>query len=211
MNSITSRELVTTLRRPQMLWLYCGLAAAFAMLVVLRWPTDARIALSGVRSQEVFRLFSYGLLAMLLLVVPGFPATSIVREKNQGTLALLFNTPLSASTILQGKLMATLSLAALMLCVSLPAGAACYALGGISLREFGTVYVMLALTALSTSSLGLFVSTFATSSDAAVRWTYGIVLCHTVVSLIPHHFFAGTAGLLGSTVEWIRCLSPLRL
>lgn len=209
MNPITSRELVTVLRRPQMLWLYCLLAAGLSLLVALRWPTDARVALSGVRSLEVFRLFAYGLLAMLLLVVPGFPATSIVREKNQGTLALLFNTPLSASSILQGKLLATLTLAALMICVSLPAGAACYALGGISLREFAAVYGLLALTTLSVGCLGLLVSTYATSADAAVRWTYGIVLCLTVVTMIPQYFFAGSAGLLGEIVEWVRCLSPL--
>ncbi len=208
-NSIASRELTSVLRRPQMLWLQCGMAVGFALLVLLRWPTDARIALSGVRSQEVFRLFSYGLLTVLLLVVPGFPASSIVREKQSGTLALLFNSPLSAWKILEGKLVATLALAGLMLCVSLPAGAACYALGGISLSEFGAVYGILALTAILTTALGLVISSHSSTSDAAVRWTYGFVLFVSVGSLVPYHFFAGSTGLLGNSVEWLRCLSPV--
>lgn len=205
LNPIASRELTSVLRRPQALWLQCGLAVGFALLVLLRWPTDARIALSGVRSQEVFRLFSYGLLTMLLLVVPGFPATSIVREKNAGTLALLFNTPMPGWRILAGKLQATLGLAGLLLCLSLPAGAACFALGGISLREFGSVYGLLALTALTVTSVGLLVSSHATSTDGAVRWTYGIVLFLSVGTLILDHFFAGTGMWLEKvvSVEWI--------
>lgn len=208
-NPIAARELLSTLRRPQWLWLQFGVAAGFVLVVLLRWPSDGRMALSGSRSQEVFSLFAYGMLAVLLLVLPSFPATSIVREKVQGTLALLFNTPLSRWQILRGKLTATLSLAGLLLCLSLPAGAACYALGGISLTQFVMAYVLLALTALTVASLGLLISTQATSADAAVRWTYGAVLAWSVISLVPHHFFAGAGGPVGVLVQWLRCASPL--
>uniref|UniRef100_A0A7C2P4H5 ABC transporter n=1 Tax=Schlesneria paludicola TaxID=360056 RepID=A0A7C2P4H5_9PLAN len=208
-NPVTARELLSVLRRPQVLWLQFGVALGFVLLVLLRWPTDGRIALSGSRSQEIFSLFAYGMLAVLLLVLPSFPATSIVREKTQGTLALLFNTPMSRWQILGGKLVATLSLAGLLLCLSLPAGAACFALGGISLAQFATAYLLLALIAAAVASLGLLVSTLATTSDAAVRWTYGLVLAWSVITLVPQHFFAGTEGWLGTGVEWLRSASPL--
>jgi ABC-type transport system involved in multi-copper enzyme maturation permease subunit len=208
-NPIAARELLSVLRRPQLLWLQFGMAAGFVLLVLLRWPTDGRMALSGSRSQEVFSLFAYGMLAVLLLVLPSFPATSIVREKMQGTLALVFNTSLTRWQILAGKLTAILSLAGLMLCLSLPAGAACYALGGVSLTQFVMAYLLLALTAITVASLGLLVSTQATSADAAVRWTYGLVLAWSVITLVPHHFFAGAQGPLGVLVEWLRCASPL--
>ena len=98
-NPLVQRELVTALRQQRMLWLQCGLSIAFGLLVIIRWPTDPRMALSGTRSQEVFRLFGFGLLSVLLLLLPVFPATSIVRERISGTLALLLNTPLGALRI----------------------------------------------------------------------------------------------------------------
>lgn len=208
-NPLVQRELITTLRQRRMLLLQCGLSAAFALLILVRWPTDPRMALSGTRSQEVFRLFGYGLLAVLLLLLPVFPATSIVRERNSGTLALLLNTPLGSWRIFLGKLLGVLGLAGLMLALSLPAASACYALGGISLSgDLFAVYVLLALVALQFSALGLLVSTYATTTDAAVRWTYGLVLLSSVLTLGPHQFLQGTESSLAELADWLRCASP---
>ena len=208
-NPIARRELLTTLRQRRMLLMQCGLALSFSLLVILRWPTEPRMALSGTRSQEVFRLFAYGLLSALLLMLPVFPATSIVRERNSGTLALLLNTPLGAWRIFWGKLLSVMSLAGLMLSLSLPAAAACYALGGISLtHDLLAVYGLLLLAALQFAALGLLVSTYATTTDAAVRWTYGLVLLSSVLSLGPHQFFQGTETYLADVGEWLRCASP---
>ena len=207
-NPIIQRELVSSLRQRRMLVLQCGMAIAFALLVIIRWPTDPRMALSGTRSQEVFRLFGYGLFSALLLMLPVFPATSIVRERNSGTLALLLNTPLGPWRIFIGKLIGVLALAGLILMLSLPAAAACYALGGISLNGLLTVYLLLALVALQYTSLGLLVSTYATTTDAAVRWTYLLVLLSSVLLLGPHQLFQGTEGHLATLSDWLRCVSP---
>ena len=208
-NPLIHRELVTLLRQRRMVLLQVGLAAAFALFVVVRWPTEPRMALSGTRAQEVFRLFSYGLMSTLLLILPVFPATNIVRERNSGTLALLLNTPLGAIKIFWGKLIGILGLAGLILVLSLPAATACYALGGISLtRDIGAVFAVLALTAAQYSALGLLVSTHATTTDAAVRWTYGVVLASSVFSLGPYQFLQGTGGYLVEVADWLRCASP---
>lgn len=208
-NPLVRRELITLLRKRRMVLLQCGVAVAFALLVIVRWPTDPRMALSGSRSQEVFRLFAYGLLSTLLLMLPVFPATNIVRERSAGTLALLLNTPLGPWRIFIGKLLGVLGIAGLVLVLSLPNAAACYALGGISLRgDLLAVYLLLALTALQYASLGLLVSTHATTTDAAVRWTYGFVLASSVLSLGPHQFFQGTGGYLAEVGDWLRCASP---
>lgn len=209
LNPIVQRELTAVLRQKRTVALQCGLAAAFTLLIVLRWPTEARMALSGTRSQEVFRLFAYGLLAAFLLLLPVFPATNIVREKNSGTLALLLNTPLGSWRIFIGKYMAVLGLAGIILALSLPAAAACYSLGGISLTgDLLAVYWLLSLTAFAYTALGLLVSSYAATIDAAVRWTYGLILALSVLSLVPHHFFIGTGGELGTITDWMRCASP---
>jgi len=207
-NPIIQRELISSLRQRRMVVLQCGMSIAFALLVVIRWPTDPRMALSGTRSQEVFRLFGYGLFSALLLMLPVFPATSIVRERNSGTLALLLNTPLGPWRIFVGKLIGVLALAGLILMLSLPAAAACYALGGISLNGLLTVYLLLALVALQYTSLGLLVSTYSTTTDAAVRSTYLLVLLSSVLLLGPHQMFQGTEGQLATLADWLRCVSP---
>lgn len=210
LNAILRRELLTPLRRRRMMVFQIGLATVFGLLVVLRWPTDGHVALTGVRSQEIFRLFSYGLMATLLLLLPVFPATSIVSEKQRGTLALLLNTQLGAVRIFIGKLLAVLALAGMILAMSLPAAGACYSMGGLSLyADLWKVYQLLMLVALQYAAIGLLVSSYAQSVDAAVRMTYGIVLGTSVFTLVPHYFFQGTEGYLANIGELLRCVSPL--
>ncbi|MBX3444779.1 MAG: ABC transporter permease [Planctomyces sp.] len=209
-NPIIHRELIRVLRDKRSLLLQCGLSLAFTLLIALRWPTEPRMALSGERAQQVFRLFSFGLLGAILLLLPVYPATSIVRERRQGTLALLLNTPLGPLRIYFGKLLAMLGLAGLMLAISIPAAAACYALGGITFRqEILGLYVVLALTAVQCTAIGLLVSTLAQTTDSAVRLTYGTILAVSVLALAPYQFFVGSEGLTLKFAEWLRCASPL--
>ena len=209
LNAMVRREITTMLRRRRMMALQCGLVILFALLVAIRWPTDSRVALSGTRSQQVFQLFGYGLLAAVLMLLPVFPATSIVREKKQGTLALLLNTPLGAWRIFFGKLIAVLALAGIIFAMSLPAASACYAMGGLSLYgDLWRMYQLLMLVALEYAVLGLLVSSFSNSVDSAVRSTYAIVLCLSVLTLGPHYFFQGTKGHLADLGELLRGISP---
>jgi ABC-type transport system involved in multi-copper enzyme maturation permease subunit len=187
-----------------------GLAILFGLLIAIRWPTDGRVALTGARSQQMFRLFSDGLMASLLLLLPVFPATSIVSEKKSGTLALLLNTPMGVWKIYWGKLLAAFALAVMILAISLPAAGACYSMGGLSLyQDIFKVYVLLILVALQYSAIALLVSSYTQSVDSAVRVTYGIVLGTSVFTLGPHYFFQGTGGFLADLGEILRCLSPL--
>src|SRR5262245_55321721 len=126
-NPIFRRELLEVLRTRRAVALQLGLAAACALLVLVRWPTGEVADLSGARSLQVLRVFGYGLLAGVLLLVPAFPATSLVREKIKGTLPLLLNSPLPAWSIYLGKLGGVLGFTAVLLVMTLPAAAACYA------------------------------------------------------------------------------------
>jgi ABC-type transport system involved in multi-copper enzyme maturation permease subunit len=207
-NPIIQREFTGLLRQKRTIVLQCGVAAVLTLLIALRWPSEPHLALSGGRSQEIFRLLCYGLLGAVLLLLPVFPATSIVGEKKQGTLALLLNSPLGGWRIFVGKMTAILGFAAILLMLTIPAVAACYALGGVSFSDVAGVYVILALTCLQCAALGLLISSYAGSSDAAVRWTYGWVLLLSVLSLVPHYFFVGSGGWRGEVVDWLRCASP---
>lgn len=209
-SALVQRELISFLRRRRMIVFQIALAALFGLLVILRWPTDGNAALNGRQSQQLFRLFAYGLMAMLLLLLPVFPATSIVSEKKRGTLGLLLNSPLGPFRIFIAKFFAVLALAVMILMMSLPAAAACFCMGGLSLySEIARVYELLLLVAMAYGALGLLVSSYARSVDSAVRVTYGIVLGTSVATLIPQYFFQGTAGQMAMLSDYLRCLSPL--
>jgi len=209
-NPIARREFLGTLRRRRATVAMVATAVLFTVLVVLRWPTDAHVDLSGAQSRQVFRLFGYGLMTCLLLLSPAFPATSIVREKQQGTLVLLLNSRMNSWSIYGGKLVGHIGFVALLVLMSLPAAAACYAMGGVSLvSELLFLYGILGLLALQCTALALLVSTCANSTESALRITYGCVLLVSVISLGPHYFLQGTGGLKANCADWCRCLSPI--
>jgi ABC-type transport system involved in multi-copper enzyme maturation permease subunit len=210
MNPIISRELLEVLRTRRAVALQVGLAVACALLVLVRWPTGDVADLSGARSLQVLRIFGYGLLAGVLLLVPAYPATSLVREKVKGTLALLLNSPLRPWSIYVGKLGGTLGFTAVLLIMTLPAAAACYALGGAGARGGITaLYVVLGLAALQVSTLGLLVSSRSQSADGALRFTYGLVVALCALTLVPHLLLRGGTGPAAELASWLRCLSPV--
>jgi ABC-type transport system involved in multi-copper enzyme maturation permease subunit len=207
---ILRRELLELLRTRRALVLQLVLALACAFLVLLRWPTADVADLSGAGSVQVLRVFGYGLLAGVLLLVPAFPATSLVREKIKGTLALLLDSPLQSWSIYLGKLASVLGFTAILLVMTLPAAAACYALGGSGVEGgISGLYVLLYLAAVQMSTLALLVSSRSQSTDGALRVTYVLVLVICVVTLIPHALLHGGSDLWAVLASWLRCLSPI--
>jgi ABC-type transport system involved in multi-copper enzyme maturation permease subunit len=206
---IIRRELLEVLRRRRVVALQLGLAMACALLLLLRWPTGDLADLSGARALQVLRMFGYGLLASVLLLVPAFPATSLVREKVKGTLALLLNSPLRPWAIYLGKLGGVLGFTALLLVMTLPAAAACYALGGtVTQGGITYVYLVLGLAAFQLATLGMLVSSRAQSTDGALRVTYGLVLAICLLTFVPSAPLRGSAGPL-ALASWLRSFSPI--
>ncbi len=209
-NPIIQRELIGTLRERRTVLMFGLLSVIFALLVALRYPTEPQMAMTGSRSQEVFRLFVFGLLGALHLLLPVFPATSLVKERNRGTLALLLNTPLGPWKIFSGKLVASFGLALLLLFISLPAAAACFALGGVSFANgLGGCYVVLLLTGLELCAVSLLISSTSTSTDAAIRMAYGAVLSLGLLTLLPYSLFIGSGGMVEPFADWLRSFSPV--
>lgn len=207
---ILQRELLNVLRNWRSWLLLVAAAVVPATLVLSRWPATATVDLSGVQAQQVFRVFAYGLLIMIVLLVPAFPAVSIVREKLRGTLALLLNSPLSPASIFWGKWCGLLLFVVLLVALSLPAAAAAYAMGGISFTsQVLPLFLVLVAVLVQYTALALFISSHAQSIDSALRITYAAVLFLVIVTLGPHYFFRGQPGLLAEAGEFLRCLSPV--
>ena len=210
-NPIIQRELVGTLRMGKAFGLQVVLIFVLTVLVLLKWPGDALVDMSGEQSRQMLGVFVYGLMATIMLLAPAFPATSIVREIEQRTLPLLLNSPMSRWSILLGKTAGVLGYVLLLLLLSLPAAAACYAMGGIDLGgQLLKIYLILFLLAIQYAAMGLWVSSYAATTDSALRITYGLVLLLSIVSLGPYFFaLESTFEGLRNATNWIRCVSPI--
>lgn len=210
-NPIIQREFIGLLRRPPAFLLQVLLAGLLALLVALRWPADAQVNLSGEETLAVFRIFGYGLFTMTIAFAPLFPAVSIVRERQAGTLTLLLNSPLSPLSVLTGKLVGGVGYTLVLLVMSLPAAAACWSMGGIAFAsQLCMLYALLALAACQYVSIALFISTRAASPESAIRTTYLLIFVLVVVVLGPYQLKGGLLGPEWSQIfEWLRCVSPL--
>jgi ABC-type transport system involved in multi-copper enzyme maturation permease subunit len=210
MNPIVRRELVELLRTRGAVAAQVTLAMVCTLLVLARWPTGGVSDLNGARSLQVLRVFGYGLLVGILFLVPAYPAAAIVRERVRGTLALLLNSPMSATSIYLGKLGGVLGFTLLLLTMTLPAAGACYALGGAPVSGgVGLLYGVLILAAIQLSTIGLAVSSRSESVDAALRTTYMLVLAITILPLIPHWMLEGDGSKGAEFASWFRCFSPV--
>ncbi|QDT62182.1 ABC-2 family transporter protein [Stieleria bergensis] len=210
LNPVIGREFFGILRSPKAFGTLLAITIVFSLAVLLRWPTDNTADLSGQDSIQVFRVFGYGLLAGIVMLVPAFPATSIVNEKNSGTLALLLNSPLSGPAVYLGKFLGVLLFALLVLFASAPGAAACYAMGGIDLLgDLGLLYVVLILLTLQYIALGMLISSYVHSSDAGVRITYAIVFSLLFLTQAPGLLFPGSLSAFGGVIDVIRFASPL--
>jgi len=209
-NPIVRRELLDWLRTRKAVAALALIGAAAAALVLARWPAAGVGDLNGAAALQVLRVFGYGTLACLILVLPAFPATSIVRERVKGTLALLLNSPMSPRAIYLGKLGGALGFVALLLAVTVPAAAACFPLGGSTVQGgVGLLYLALAMAGVQVTTLGLYVSGRSLSIDGALRATYSAVLAVCVLPLVAHWLIPPDSPELAELAAWLGCLSPV--
>ncbi len=202
-NPIITRELIGLLRTRKALWLQLGLVVALALLVVLRWPSDAKVNQSGFQAQQMLRVFGYGLMIAVVLLAPVFPATSLVRERQSGTLALLLNSRMSPWSILFGKLVGTMGFVVLLLVLSLPFAAATFTMGGVSLGSVLSVYLVLFLVSLQYASIALWISSKASTTESALRFTFAAILFLAVVPIIVAQFIPARPPMEGSLIAYL--------
>lgn len=192
-------------------WAALAVPALLMALVVVHWPADGQVDLSGRRAAAVFEVFAYGLLLAVLVVAPLLAATSIVRDRQRRTLLLMLTSPLRPMDLVIGKLLAIVAALLVVMLVSLPAAAACHAMGGVDgQRQVGALYVLLIALAIFLASMGLLVSTLVDRLDAAVRIVFFACGLMVLAPLVPFHFLRPLAGAAwDAPLLWLRDVSPL--
>lgn len=207
---VAGRELPAILRTRQTFWILIVVSVVFALTVLLKWPESAVADLDGTQPQAAFRSLAFAMLLAVIFVVPAFPATGIVREVRRHTMQLLLNSPLRPVEIFLGKAAALLALTVILLLVTLPSMACCYAMGGISLtNDVAVLYGLILVVCAELVVVGMLVGTFAGSPESALRWAYGATFGLIVVTQIPWQFLQGMDNYLATGAAFLRQLSPV--
>jgi ABC-type Na+ efflux pump permease subunit len=140
---VVQRELRAAARWPLGSWLRMG-GALGGVIVFCSITADMPMAILGA---QLFGRIHLLLLGLICGLVPALTADCIARERREGTLGLLFMTPLTASGIVLGKILAqTLRVLTLWLAV-LPVLTIPFLYGGITWADVA-VYLIIELCAL---------------------------------------------------------------
>jgi ABC-type transport system involved in multi-copper enzyme maturation permease subunit len=209
-NPIVRRELLDLFRTRAALAVLVAFALATSILVLLHWPVGGVGDLGGTAALGVLRVFGYGLLTCLLLVLPAFPAAAIVRERVRGTLALLLNSPMSPAAIYAGKFGGAIGFTIILLLLTLPGAAASYALGGSTVTGgVGLLYLVLAIAAVEVIAIALFISGRSTATDGSLRAAYVAVLAVTLLPLAAHFLLPRNDAPSALVADWLGSISPV--
>lgn len=140
-------------------------------------------------------------LLMVCFLAPALTAGAIAAERERQTFDLLRTTLLPARALVLGKLISAMSFLLLLLFVGFPIQSLAFLFGGVSIEEVLVSFLLLLVTALAFSTVGLFFSSFIRSTLASTVISYvgAILLVFGVpmVLTIALGFFGGLSGWTG--------------
>ena len=174
-----------------------AMAGSAACIVVLVLPRMAPTP----QGQAMLIILSYLCLVFCLLAGGFLTADCVSLEKREGTLGLLFLTPLTGMDIVLGKLVCHGFQMFYSLCALFPAFFLPLLAGGVTWSEVGRVIIALALALLLGAGVGVFVSVLATESRRTMMSTLAalvfIAAVPMVYLLVRRVFLAPSTSLSG--------------
>lgn len=201
-NPVIAKELRGRMRDRRtfiVLTFYLSLISSFVGVVYLFLSESA----SGMSFNPDYRqmlgksLFGTVVIIELLLIgfiAPGLTSGAITSEREHRTLDLLKTTLLSARELVLGKLGAAVIYLLLLIFTVLPIQSLAFILGGVGPAEVIISTILLIVTAVFFSTLGIFFSSFLKRTLAATISSYGSIL----LSVLMLVFFVFSMGFLTS-------------
>jgi ABC-2 type transport system permease protein len=191
LNPIVEKELRSRMRTGR-----ASLLISFYLLTLagVGWFTYVivqRQASGGVANGElsvhvgttIFRALAGWELVLILFIAPVLTAAAIAGEKERQTLDLLLCTRVRPSSIVIGKLVASLLFALLLLVASVPVFSVVFLFGGVELSQVIGVAAVLGVTAVVIGAIGLLCSTVMRRPTGATVVAYIIAFLYLVVPL----------------------------
>lgn len=193
-NPILKKELVLgsrSIKFPIALMCYSGCMA----LVALGFLALSNLEYSGSMDFElltaIFLILSFMQLALICIIIPVLTAGSIAGERERQTLDLLLTAPVKSSSIIFGKLLASMCNIILFVISSLPAMALAFLYGGIQWKFLFVFLAAIMVTAFFCGAIGVWCA-------AIFKKTILSIILTLVMEMV---FFLGTiavvAGIYG--------------
>lgn len=175
-----------------LLTIYLAILSCLVTLVYFGFMTSNNaIAGGSVNSRQalgktIFWTIGGVELLMVCFIAPALTAGAITAERERQTFDLLRITLLSPKALITGKLLTSFSYILLLLLVALPLQSLAYLLGGVAIEEVLLAFLILVITALFYSSLGLFFSSFLkrTLASTVLAYAGAIILVFGIPALI---------------------------
>lgn len=160
------------------------LVLAYQGTVGLNDAVGLDVAAIGRVGRELFEWVLFGMLLLVLFLVPGLTAGAVTGERERQTLVPLQMTLMRPIEIILGKLAAALAFVVLLIVVAMPLLAASLLIGGVSIFDVLRGVAMLLFTALVLGSVGVFVSSRVRGTTGATVGAYAIAATFTIGSFV---------------------------
>lgn len=139
---------------------------------------------SAVIGKDLFEWTLFGMLGLVLFLVPAFTASAIAGERTRQTLIPVQMTTLSPLAIVLGKSLAAIAFTLLLVIVAAPILAVAFLIGGVGLGDIFKGLGMIVLTAVMLGTVGIMFSAVFKKVQGAIVMTYGFVLAMAIGSFI---------------------------
>ncbi len=199
------RERMRGARAFAVISVYLGLMSAFTVLLYMAYSPFIRGVFSSVTG-ELGRILFAGVvgieLVLIIFIAPAFTAGAVTGERERKTYDLLQITLLPRPSFIIGKLESALGYILLLLLAAIPLQSIAFLFGGVSETELLLSFAILAVTAITLGTVGLFFSTLAertlTASVRSYTFAFALILAipaggGVLLSLI-NGFFLSRSG-----------------
>lgn len=156
------------------------LLSGLAALVYFAYTADGQIdpvsSDSAAIGKDIFEWTLFGMMGLVLFLVPAFTASAVAGERTRQTLIPVQMTSLSPFAIVLGKSLAAIAFTVLLVVAAAPILAVAFLIGGVAIGELFRGLLMIVLTAVMLGAVGIMFSAMFQKVQSAIVMTYGFVL-----------------------------------
>lgn len=185
-NPIVIKEMRAQMRGPRAFWILTGYLLGLGLLAYGLYRITLNSASqyygpgappqSAFIGQTLFIGLAFLEMVFVCFITPALTAGAISGEAERLTSDVLLSTPLRAASIVFGKTFASLTYIQLLILATIPLSSVVFLFGGVALRDVVQVIGLLALTAITYGTMGIFFSALTRRTGRATALSYLVVM-----------------------------------
>ncbi|MGH2544857.1 MAG: ABC transporter permease [Ardenticatenaceae bacterium] len=196
-NPILIKELRSRMRGPRAFLILTGFLLLLSGIVFLLYKTleeafrysSGPSAMSAMVGVSMFLGLAFFELFLVAFITPALTAGTISGEQEALTYEMLVATPLRASSIMMGKMVAALSYVFLLIFAAVPLLSLVYIFGGVTLRDMVVALLILVVTTIAFGTVGMFWSALLGRTGRATVMSYLTLLAFVIGPYILYAFW----------------------